>query len=58
MQRWRVVFFYKDHPSYKGTFYVDADTAVQADNVVKIMIHTKAVAIPQNWNDYEIYAAD
>jgi len=57
MKKYNVVFFYKDEPSYKGRFSVDADNDTIANKLVKLMVDTKSDLIPGNWDYWRVIEA-
>lgn len=56
MTGYKVVFYYKDEPSYKGSFNIEADNECVANKLVRLMVDTKSDLIPGNWDYWRIEA--
>lgn len=51
MKKWRVNFYYRGHPSYKGEIFLYADNESVARKLLSIMVESENSQLPDNWDD-------
>jgi hypothetical protein len=52
--KFKVVFYYKHSPSYKGEFYIMSENEWMASKAVYKMVEDKNELIPENWDFWTI----